>query len=420
MSDAPQDHETLRPATLAVHGGRRPSPKDPDVAPPLRRTSTFLQHEGTHASTDAGDWSTPLVYSRYKNPGVEDCEVRLARLEGAERAVLFASGMAAIHAVVRAAIPGSGGRVAMARQIYGGSVALFEGVLAEQGVTLDPFDVDCEDELAACLDRGAALVHVEGISNPVARVADLRRIARQAHAAGAALSVDSTFASPIVQRPLVGAPRGAAVPPPEERADYVVHSATKALGGHSDLTAGVVLGSADLMGPVLHRRKVAGAILDPAAAWLLTRSLATVDLRVRAQCRSAMGIAEALRGVPGVAHVHYPGLASDPSHARALELLEPGLFGSVLAFELEGGDAFTRDLVGHLRLALDAPSLGGVETLVSIPAFMSHVGMSPEERRAAGVGPGCVRVAAGIEDPVDLAADFLAALAASRAAAASG
>ena len=211
------------------------------MAPPLRRTSTFLQHEGTHASTDAGDWSSPLVYSRYKNPGVEDCEVRLARLEGAERAVLFASGMAAIHAVVRAAIPGSGGRVAMARQIYGGSVALFEDVLAEQGLTLDLFDVDCEDELAACLDRGAALVHVEGISNPVARVADLRRIARQAHAAGAALSVDSTFASPMVRRP--SSERPAARPfrrPRSARTTW--YSATK-LGGHSDLTAGVVLGA---------------------------------------------------------------------------------------------------------------------------------------------------------------------------------
>lgn len=410
MSDAPLDHETLRPSTLAVHAGRRPTPGDPDVAPPLRRTSTFLQHEGTHALTDAGDWTTPLVYTRYKNPNVEDCEVRLAALEGADCAVLFASGMAAIHGVIRAAIPTGAGRVAMAREIYGGSVALFDGVLREQGVELDFFDVDSEEQLAACLERGATLVHVEGISNPVARVADLPRIARQTHAAGAALSVDSTFASPIVQRPLVGAPRGSEPAPAEERADYVIHSATKALGGHSDVTAGVVLGSAERMGPVLLARKLAGAVLDPAAAWLLTRSLATVDLRVRAQCRAAMGIAEALEGAAGVKRVHYPGLASDPSHARAKALLEPGLYGSVLAFELEGGDGVTRDYVGRLRLAIDAPSLGGVETLVSIPAFMSHVGMSPAERQAAGVGPGCVRVAAGIEDPRDLAGDFLGAL----------
>lgn len=410
MTDRRHDTSTLHPSTLAVHGGRRPTPEDPDVAPPLRRTSTFLQHAGTYPLTDGGDWVTPLVYTRYKNPNVEDCEARIAQLEGAERGVLFASGMAAIHAVMRAALPGRGGRVAMARQIYGGSLALFGKVLGEQGIELELFDVESEAELAGCLERGAELVHLEGISNPVARVADLPRIARQAHRAGALVSVDSTFATPVVQRPLVGAPRGAAPAPLEERVDFVVHSATKALGGHSDLTAGIVLGSEERMASVLEARKVAGAILDPAAAWLLIRSLATVDLRVRAQCHAALGLARALEGAEGVTAVHYPGLAGDPSHARAKELLEPGLFGSVLAFELAGGDAETRAMVGRLQLALDAPSLGGVETLVSVPAFMSHVAMTEDERRAAGVEPGCVRVAAGIEHSDDLARDFLAAI----------
>lgn len=404
------DPEGLAPATLAVHGGRRPTPEDPDVAPPLRRSTTFLQHAGTQALTDAGDWTTPLVYTRYKNPNVEDAERRLAALEGAEDAVLFASGMAAIHGVVRAALPAPGGRVAMARQIYGGSLALFQGALEAQGVALDAFDLDDEEELAACLGRGAGLVHVEGLSNPVACVADLPRIARQAHAAGALLSVDSTFATPVVQRPLAGAPRGQAPAAPDERADFVVHSATKALNGHSDVTAGVVMGSAEALAPVRHLRKVAGAILDPGAAWLLTRGLATLDLRVRAQCRAALALAEALAAAPGVARVHYPGLATDPSHGRARRLLEPGLFGSVLAFELAAGDGATRPYVARLRLALDAPSLGGVETLVSIPVHMSHAAMSADQRRAAGVGPGQVRVACGIEDPEDLVADFLGAL----------
>ena len=239
---------------------------------------------------------------------------------------------------------------------------------------------------------------MEGISNPVARVADLPKIAAQAHAAGALLSVDSTFATPVVQRPL------------EQGADYVVHSGTKALSGHSDVTAGVVLGSRERMEPIAHVRKVAGAILDPSAAWLMIRSLATLDLRVRAQCRAALALAEALDGVAGVTKVHYPGLVGDPSHGLAQSHLAPGLFGSVLAFELEGGDAATRPYVGRLKLAIDAPSLGGVETLVSLPWAMSHVAMSPEERAAAGVAPGCVRVAAGIEDPVDLVDDFLGAL----------
>ncbi|MEM6671881.1 MAG: PLP-dependent aspartate aminotransferase family protein [Planctomycetota bacterium] len=391
-------HKNRRLATLAVHGGRRPSPEDPDVAPPLRRSTTFLQHPGTFEQTDAGDWDTPLVYTRYKNPNVEEVETRLALLEGAERAVLFASGMAAIHALFHEALPGGRGVVALARQIYGGTAKLLATTLAELGVETVPFDVTDEAELGRALAAGAQLVHLEGISNPTAVIADLPRIVEQVHAAGALVSVDSTFATPVVQRPL------------ELGVDLVVHSATKALAGHSDVTAGVVLGARDRLDRVAAYRRVAGAVLDPAAAWLLGRSLATLDLRVRAQCRAALAVAEALEAEPSVVRVHYPGLGSSPSHARALSLLAPDLFGSVLSFELAAGDGATRDYVSRLGLALDAPSLGGVETLVSIPAFMSHVGLDEDERLSAGIGAGCIRVACGIEDPRDLVEDFVGAL----------
>ncbi len=396
----PRDFEyrLLGRGTLAVHGGRRPTPEDPDVSPPLRRTSTFLQHPGTHAQTDQGDWLTPLVYTRYKNPNIEDVEARLARLEGAPAALTFASGMAAIHALFLHVFPGGRGKVAVARQIYGGTLALFGGVLEELGIECLPFDVEDAADLEAALAAGAGLVHVEGLSNPTVQVADLPRIAAQAHAAGARLAVDSTFATPVVQRPL------------EHGADYVVHSATKALGGHSDVTAGVVLGAVADLDRLAHYRKVTGAVLDPAAAWLLSRSLATVDLRVRAQCRNALALAEALEGAPGVTRVHYPGLASSPWKERAEHLLEPNCYGSVFAFELAGGDGVTRPYAARLQLAIDAPSLGGVETLVSLPAHMSHVSLTAEERGAAGIGPGCVRVAAGIEDAEDLVHDFLQAL----------
>lgn len=393
-----EETPNLRPATLAVHGGRRPTPEDPDIAPPLRRSTTFLQHPGTYAATDAGDWETPLVYTRYKNPNVEDAEARLAVLEGAERGVLFASGMAAIHAVFQAALPKGRGCIAVAKQIYGGTTALVGGPLADFGVETVPFDVTSESDLAEALDKGAKLVHVEGLSNPVAIVADLPRIAKQAHAHGALLSVDSTFATPIVQQPIALG------------ADFVVHSATKGLSGHSDLTAGAVLGTHRAMEPILHMRKIAGAIMDPAVAWLLVRSIATVDLRVRAQCCAAMQISTELAKAPGVVRVHYPGLASSPSHELAQRVLKDGLFGSVFAFELEGGDTVTRPYLSRLRLGIDAPSLGGVETLVSLPWAMSHAMMSPEERVAAGIGEGCVRVATGIEDPGDLVADFLQAI----------
>mgnify|MGYP005993865649 CR=1 FL=1 len=389
------------PSTLAIHGGRRPTPSDPDVSPPIRRTSTFLQHPGTHAATESGDWASPLVYTRYRNPNVEDAEARIAGLERAEGAVLFASGMAAIHALLMHAIPGGRGRIAVARQIYGGTSSLFSHVLgAEGGLEMEalPFDVTDEADLARVLGEGVQLVHIEGLSNPTAIVADLPRIAEQAHAAGVRVSVDSTFATPIVQRPL------------ELGADLVVHSATKALSGHSDVTAGVVLGRAVDMEPIATYRKITGAILDPSAAWLLTRSLATIDLRVRAQCRNALDLATAIEGARGVKRVHYPGLPSSPSHGLARRVLPSGLFGSVLAIELEAGDGGTREFVAKLALAIDAPSLGGVETLVCVPAYMSHVGLSAEERLAAGINPGCVRIAAGIEDSADLVADFLQAL----------
>ncbi|MEM8712700.1 MAG: aminotransferase class V-fold PLP-dependent enzyme [Planctomycetota bacterium] len=396
--------DELGPSTMAVHGGRRPTPGDPDVSPPLRRSSTFLQHPGTHAATDSGDWTTPLVYTRYRNPNVEDAERRIAALERAEAAALFASGMAAIHALLMWAAPKGRGRIAVARQIYGGTTALFDQVLGgEVGLDIEAlgFDVTDAEELDRILEAGdVSLVHVEGLSNPTSVVADLPRIVRQAHARGVRVSVDSTFATPIVQKPL------------KLGVDLVVHSATKALSGHSDVTAGVVCGSAEALGKIAQYRKVSGAILDPSAAWLLTRSLATLDLRVRAQCRNAAAIAEALEQEGGdlVRRVHYPGLTSSPSHALAKEVLAPGLFGSMLAFELSAGDEAVRDYVARLRLAIDAPSLGGVETLVSLPVFMSHVGLTSEQRLAAGIGPGCVRVAAGIEDAADLVADFVQAL----------
>ena len=397
----PKAQATYGTSTLAVHGGRRPTALDPDVSPPLRRTSTFLQHPETHAATAAGDWVSPLVYARYRNPNVEDAEMRLATLEGAEAAVLLASGMAATHALLMHALPTGRGKVAVARQVYGGTTTLIEHALSgEGGLDIEAlmFDVRDPDDLARVLKGGARFVHVEGLSNPTSIVADLPRIVAQAHESGARVSVDSTFATPILQRPL------------EFGVDIVMHSATKALSGHSDVTAGVLLGSADTMEAIAKYRKITGAILDPSAAWLMVRSLATLDLRVRAQCRSAMAIAAAMEGARGVARVHYPGLASSPSHELGKRMLAPGLFGSVLAIELEGGDAAMRPYVAKLKLAIDAPSLGGVETLVSMPLYMSHVGLNQTERLAAGVAPGCVRIAAGIEDSADLVADFLNAL----------
>jgi len=391
-------------ATRCVHGGRRATPDDPDLAPPLRRASTFLQHPGTHAVTDAGDFDGPLVYARYKSPNVEALEGHLAALEGAEAAVAFGSGMAALHAALAcfSGAPGDPGAprlVALPRQVYGGTAALLAAELAEVGIGHVTYDVTDPASLDPALAAGAGLVLAESLSNPTARVADLPALAARAHAAGARLLVDATFATPVVQRPLA------------HGADFVVHSATKALGGHSDLVAGVLLGGAANMARARTFRKRTGAVLDPSAAWLLTRGLATLALRVRAQCAGAAALAAALARHPAVRRVWHPSLASDPCHALAAALLEPGLHGSVLTAELAGGDDAVRPFVASLELFQDAPSLGGVESLVSIPRVMSHAGQAPEALRAAGIGPGAVRFAVGIEAPRDLVRDALQALA---------
>jgi cystathionine beta-lyase/cystathionine gamma-synthase len=338
------------------------------------------------------------VYARYASPNVRAVEGHLASLEGAEEAVAFASGTAALHAAVHC-LAGPDGCVAVPQQVYGGTAALLANELAAVGVVSVVYDVADPASLDAALARGAGLVLAEGLSNPVVRVADLPILAARAHAHGARLLVDSTFATPVVQRPL------------ELGADLVLHSATKALGGHSDLVAGVLLGGAEDMAALRGFRKRTGAILDPSAAWLLTRGLATLALRVRAQCAGASALAAALSAHPAVARVFHPSLAQDPSHALARRLCAPGLFGSVLTLELAAGDAAARPFVAALELIQDAPSLGGVESLVSIPRVMSHAACSEAELRAAGIGAGAVRIAVGIEAPGDLVRDVERALA---------
>lgn len=388
---------SLQPSSLAtrcVHGPRRPAPGSEGLVLPIDRSSTFLQHEASRRAIDEGRWSEVPVYSRYKNPTVQAAEEHLADLEGAERALLFASGQAAMHATLLS-LARPGRKIACARQLYGGTLDLLTVLrdLSIESILFDPFE---EASLARALAEEPCAVLVESVSNPTLRVADLPRLAARVHAVGAALLVDATFASPVLQRPL------------ELGADLVLHSATKFLGGHSDLLAGVVLGSAAALDPIWLWRMRAGGILDPAAAYLLVRGLMTLCLRVRAQGQGALALAQALTTCPAVSRVLHPCLPSHKDQTLAAQLLAGPV--PIVSFELEGGDEALRPFVDRLRLAQDAPSLGGVETLVSLPRFMSHRSLSVEERAAVGIGPGFVRVAVGIEDPRDLVADFSQAL----------
>jgi cystathionine beta-lyase/cystathionine gamma-synthase len=382
-------------ASLCIHAGHRATPATPAVVAPIVQSTTFLLDDRSYAEMLAGRVESALIYTRLGNPTLNVVEAKLAALEGAEEAYVFASGMAAIHAAVMSLVQ-SGARIVAHRELYGSTWDLFHNFLSRFGVTTRFVDLGDERALADALRDKPSVVYCESISNPTLNVSDVPRIAAMAHAGGARLIVDATFATPMLQRPLALG------------ADLVVHSATKYLGGHSDLIGGAVCGARELMQPVYRWLQLAGGCMDPHAAFLLDRGIKTLPIRMRAHAAGAQRIAERLEDHPRVRRVLYPGLPSHPSHAIASSLL--ALPGGMLSFVVDGGDELALRVVRRLRLALEASSLGGVETLVSLPFNTSHARLSAEERAAAGIPPGFVRVSVGIEDPDDLIADFEQAL----------
>lgn len=385
------------PSTMAVHAGEEPDPQSGAVNVPIQQSTTFLYPE--LADGRGGLRAAPYIYSRYGNPSLEAVERKVAAFDAAEHALLFASGMGAIQAACLGLLtlsgPKSAGRtIAVQRGVYGGTTSFLANELAPLGVKV----VDIDAHGSARLPKGTALVWLESITNPVLRVADPRPWAEAAHDTGARLVVDATFATPLLQKPL------------RLGADVVMHSATKYLGGHADVTAGAL---ACGPGQALHeslwtRRRNLGAVLDPHAAWLVGRGMKTLALRVERQCANAWALAQECEGLPGVEAVHYPGLPSHPDHATARKVLSGG-FGGMLALDLgtrQKAVAFRR----KVRLVTPAASLGGVESLVSLPLETSHAYASAEKRRADGVGDGLVRISVGIEDAADLAADVRQAI----------
>lgn len=371
------------PSTTAVHGGESPDPRHGAVNTPVAHSTTYRYPE----AADGG--AASHIYTRYDNPTVEAVEAKLAALEGADGAFLFASGMAAIHATVTALLPG-GGIVAHQAGIYGGTTALFHDELASAGYAfhvLDPVNPD--------IPEGTDLVWMESITNPLLRVADVEAWANAAHAAGARLVVDATFATPLLQRPL------------DLGADAVVHSATKYLNGHSDVTAGAVCFRSQDRNALWTRRRNLGATLDPAAGNLLGRGMKTLAVRMERHVANAACIAQFLADDDRVAAVHFTGLPDHPDCETALRVLSAS--GGMVTFDLgslEAAQAFRR----ALRVVVPAASLGGVESLVSLPRETSHAYASADERRAAGVTDGLVRLSVGIEDADDLIADIDQAL----------
>jgi len=387
--------------TQAVHAGERgPRPDFTPVSTPIYHSVGYLYDEMEDLDAVFGGQRPGFVYTRYGSPTVLAFEQAMAILERAGDAVAFASGMAALHAVLLGAGARAGRAVVAAADLYGATYALLERLFPALGARVRFVDIADHDQVARALaEEGPAALLCEAVSNPLMKVADVPQLAEMAHAAGALLLVDSTFASPYLLRPL------------ERGGDYAVHSATKYLGGHGDVMAGVVACSEEKGRDLRERQKLLGANLGPQEAWLAMRGLKTLPLRMRQHCANAQAVAEWLAGHPAVAAVHYPGLANHPQHALAVGLFEGRGFGGMLSFDLRGaGRAEVFRFMEALELVLPATTLGDVYSLALYPAHSSHRLLSPEARAALGIGEGLVRLSVGIEDAQDIIDDLEQAL----------
>nr|WP_298249435.1 aminotransferase class I/II-fold pyridoxal phosphate-dependent enzyme [uncultured Halomonas sp.] len=384
----------LGPATRAIHGQRQ---RDAFGSPhmPIYDTTTFAYPDSAALREVAEGRRRGPLYSRYgQNPTLFALEETLAALEQAETAWAFSSGMAAIGALMLT--HGRHGIVCLG-EAYGGTMALLERQLPSLGITthclVDGHDTEA---LEALLASGIKLVYLETPTNPTLRLIDIAAVAEQAHRHGALVAVDGTFATPMLQRPLALG------------ADLVVHSATKYLGGHSDLTAGAIMGAAELLEPIWPWRQNLGTALSPQAASLLSRSLRTLALRIERHSASALTIAEALVDHPAIERVFYPGLATHPGHDLACRQMSG--FGGMLGIEIKGGGEAAARVADRLALFALAPSLGGAESLVTQPCTTSHADLSPQARARRGIGDGLLRLSVGLEEAEDLLTDLGQAL----------
>ena len=385
MSDT-NDHLELnrRLATLAVHAGE-PEPRiEGAVSIPIFQSATF---------ETAGEKSYDAVrYVRLNNtPNHHSLHAKLASLEAGEEAVVAASGMAAITTTLLSLLS-RGDHLLALEGLYGGTHTFVTRDLSEFGIGHDLMDGTRPETWSGLLKTSTRAVYVETITNPLMQVPDLEQVVRFARDHGLISIIDSTFATPVNYRPL------------DWGFDLVVHSGTKYLNGHSDLAAGAVIGSRDLVRRVTHRLNHLGGVLDPHACFLLQRGIKTLVLRVLRQNENALALSRLLAAHAAVDRVNYPGLETHPQHGRARKLFSG--FGGMLSFEVRGGVKAAEPLLHRLRIPRSAPSLGGVETLITRPATTSHAGVPAEERVRMGISDSLVRVSVGIEDPGDLVKDF--------------
>ncbi|HEV7745718.1 MAG TPA: aminotransferase class I/II-fold pyridoxal phosphate-dependent enzyme [Pyrinomonadaceae bacterium] len=397
MSPTDSTKRKLSAATIAVHGGERTDEQEfGAVVSPVFHSATFAFKDFEEMRRySRGELPDAYFYSRYANPTVAEAERKIAELEGAEACVVTSSGSAATFCTL-ATLCTAGDEVIASDSVYGGTVKILTKVLDRFGIGSRFITVDEMPNLSELARENSRVFWFESPANPLNRIVDLQLAAEVSRNAGLFSVVDNTFASPALQQPIA------------HGIDAVMHSATKYLGGHSDLTAGAVAGSKEFIDRVRQTSVMVGATLDPAAAYLLSRGMKTLDVRVRRSCDNALQLATTLRRHSKVARVYYPGLEDDPDHALAKSQMKA--FGGVVAIDVAGGEAEVEKLFNSLRLVRTAPSLGGVETLASYPKYSSHAGFSEEQLKAAGVSAATVRFALGIEAAEDIIADITQAL----------
>jgi cystathionine gamma-lyase/cystathionine beta-lyase/cystathionine gamma-lyase/homocysteine desulfhydrase len=378
--------EKARFSTVCIHAGQAPDPSTGAIITPIFQTATYVQDSfGQHKGYE---------YARTQNPTRSAVEANIAAIEGGKAAYAFASGMAAIGAI--ASLLRSGDHVVVTDNTYGGTFRLFDKVLTRYALEFTYVDTSRAELVEQAFTPKTKMLFVETPTNPVMRIAELPRLAEIAHARGAKLVVDNTFASPFNQKPIAFG------------ADLVVHSTTKYLNGHSDSVGGVVIGTGreDLDWLKFVQNGI-GAIMSPFDAWLVLRGTKTLAVRMAQHNVNGMALAEFLSSHPKVKRVLYPGLAAHPQHALAKRQMQG--FGGMLTFDVGSLDA-VRHVLNRVRLMALAESLGGVETLISHPATMTHASVPPERRAAIGITDGMIRISAGIEDIEDLEDDLRQAL----------
>lgn len=384
-------------ATRAIHHAYDPLQNDGALTPPLHLTSTFAFESAEAGGEMFAGERAGHIYSRISNPTCDLLEQRVATLEGAEAALALSSGMGAITAALWTLLS-PGDELIVDKTLYGCTFAFMRHGLAKWGVTITHVDMTDPEYLATAITDKTRVVYFETPANPNMRLVDIARVCEIAHGAGASVIVDNTYATPYLTRPI------------ELGADLVVHSATKYLGGHGDVVAGLAAGSAELIQEIrlVGMKDMTGAVMAPFNAMLILRGLKTLALRMDRHCASAETVADWLEAHPTVGAVHFPGLTSFPQHELAkLQMDKPG---AMIAFELTGGMAAGIALMNRLHMVKCAVSLGDAETLIQHPASMTHSTYTPEERAAHDISDGLVRLSVGLEEVEDIIADLDQAL----------